>query len=134
VVGQYPVSGGPLEGPGGPNGPPVYYLKYALERGPFSSDFSLYFSGSFTHLYQPKFCFKYVISKRNTQCKAHFFIYPHVNLCYRNANRTIRYDLPRRITVTVIDLRRISSPRTKLLAARCECTHEHFHPITMLNC
>jgi hypothetical protein len=31
VVGQYPVSGGPLEGPGGPNGPPVYYLKYALE-------------------------------------------------------------------------------------------------------
>ena len=31
------------------------------------------------------------------------------------------------------DLRRISSPRTKLLAARCECMHEHFHPITMLN-
>jgi hypothetical protein len=30
-------------------------------------------------------------------------------------------------------LRRISSPRTKLLAARCECLHEHFHPITMLN-
>ena len=32
-----------------------------------------------------------------------------------------------------IVLRRISSPRTKLLAARCECMHEHFHPITMLN-
>jgi hypothetical protein len=32
-----------------------------------------------------------------------------------------------------IGLRRISSPRTKLLAARCECMHEHFHPITMLN-
>jgi hypothetical protein len=31
------------------------------------------------------------------------------------------------------DLRRISSPRTKLLAARCDCMHEHFHPITMLN-
>jgi hypothetical protein len=30
-------------------------------------------------------------------------------------------------------LRRISSPRTKVLAARCECMHEHFHPITMLN-
>jgi hypothetical protein len=30
-------------------------------------------------------------------------------------------------------LRRISSPRKKLLAARCECMHEHFHPITMLN-
>jgi hypothetical protein len=29
--------------------------------------------------------------------------------------------------------RRISSPRTKLLAARCDCMHEHFHPITMLN-
>ena len=31
-------------------------------------------------------------------------------------------------------LRRISSPCTKLLAARCncECMHEHFHPITML--
>jgi hypothetical protein len=29
--------------------------------------------------------------------------------------------------------RGISSPRTKLLAARCECMHEHFHPITMLN-
>jgi hypothetical protein len=24
------------------------------------------------------------------------------------------------------------SPGTKLLAARCECMHEHFHPITML--
>ena len=32
-----------------------------------------------------------------------------------------------------VSLRRISSPRTKLLAARCECMHEHFHPITMLN-
>jgi hypothetical protein len=31
------------------------------------------------------------------------------------------------------ELRRISSPRTKLLAASCECMHEHFHPITMLN-
>jgi hypothetical protein len=30
-------------------------------------------------------------------------------------------------------LRRISSPRTNLLAAHCECMHEHFHPITMLN-
>ncbi len=30
VVGQYSVSGGPLKGPGGPNGPPVCYLKYAL--------------------------------------------------------------------------------------------------------
>jgi hypothetical protein len=30
-------------------------------------------------------------------------------------------------------LGRISSPRTKLLAARCECMHEHFHPITMLS-
>jgi hypothetical protein len=30
-------------------------------------------------------------------------------------------------------LRRISSSRTKLLAARYECMHEHFHPITMLN-
>ena len=24
------VSGGPREGPGGPNGPQLYYLKYAL--------------------------------------------------------------------------------------------------------
>jgi RNAse (barnase) inhibitor barstar len=32
-----------------------------------------------------------------------------------------------------LGLRRISSPRTKLLAARCECMHEHFHPITMLD-
>ena len=30
VVGQYSVSGGSLKGPGGPNGPPVCYLKYAL--------------------------------------------------------------------------------------------------------
>ena len=30
MVGQYSVSGGPLKGPGGPNGPPVCYLKYAL--------------------------------------------------------------------------------------------------------
>ncbi len=31
VVGQYSVSGGPVEGPGGPNGPPVCYLRYALD-------------------------------------------------------------------------------------------------------
>ena len=30
VVGQYSVSGGSLKGNGGPNGPPVCYLKYAL--------------------------------------------------------------------------------------------------------
>ena len=33
MVGQYSVSGGPLKGPGGPNGPPVCYLKYALVKG-----------------------------------------------------------------------------------------------------
>ena len=32
VVGQYSVSGRPLKGPGGPNGPPVCYLKYALDH------------------------------------------------------------------------------------------------------
>ncbi len=32
VMGQYSVSGGPLKEPGGPNGPPVCYLKYALIR------------------------------------------------------------------------------------------------------
>ena len=30
MVGQYSVSGGPLKRPGGPNGPLVCYLKYAL--------------------------------------------------------------------------------------------------------
>ena len=37
MVGQYSVSGGPLKGPGGPNGPPVCYLKYALSLGDFVS-------------------------------------------------------------------------------------------------
>ena len=41
--------------------------------------------------------------------------------------------LHRKGTYLNLVLRRISSPRTKLLAARCECMHEHFQPITMLN-
>jgi hypothetical protein len=32
----------------------------------------------------------------------------------------------------VVSLRAHSIPRTKLLAARCECMHEHFHPIRAL--
>ena len=34
MVGQYSASGGPLKGPGGLNGPPVCYLKYALLTHP----------------------------------------------------------------------------------------------------
>ena len=61
MVGQYSVSGGPLKGPGGPNGPPVCYLKYALSLGDFvSSLFShllLMLAMHFGKIYMPRFTY-----------------------------------------------------------------------------
>ena len=64
-------------------------------------------------------------------------IYKSNTLCFtfskhRTKNVRMTVALLKKLQKKLHVLRRISSARTKLLATRCECMHEHF-PITMLN-